>query len=141
MQFAGLSDPTRSPERQVVPVPPAEVNAALPAALSETILHLLEKEPDNRYQTAEGVAHDLERLRGGTYPVSGPVRVGERDFPLRLRPPSWVVGRAAEMAAVRGTFEDATAGPGRGAPVTGAPGVGKTVLVDELRPLVAGRDG
>ena len=26
-------------------------------------MHLLEKEPDNRYQTAEGVVYDLERLR------------------------------------------------------------------------------
>ena len=26
-------------------------------------MHLLEKEPDNRYQTADGVVYDLERLR------------------------------------------------------------------------------
>ena len=25
-------------------------------------MHLLEKEPDNRYQTAEGLVYDLERL-------------------------------------------------------------------------------
>jgi serine/threonine protein kinase len=36
------------------PVPPAQVNPAVPEPLSQIILHLLEKEPDNRYQTADG---------------------------------------------------------------------------------------
>ena len=139
----GSGDPLRLTHDHLarVPVPPAEVNPALPVFLSEIILHLLEKEPDNRYQTAEGLAHDLERSRDGTDRVSGPVRVGERDFPLRLLPPSRLVGRAAEMAALQAAFEDATAGPGRGVVVTGAPGMGKTALVNELRPVVAGRDG
>ena len=26
-------------------------------------MHLLEKEPDNRYQTADGLIYDLERLQ------------------------------------------------------------------------------
>ena len=62
-----------------VPVPPAEVNPAVPGPLSEIIMHLLEKEPDNRYQTAEGLVHDLERLRdGATRTRPGALRVGER---------------------------------------------------------------
>jgi serine/threonine protein kinase len=43
--------------------PPAGPCNNVPAPLSEIILHLLEKEPDNRYQTADGLVHDLERLR------------------------------------------------------------------------------
>src|SRR3569833_1811712 len=35
-----------------VPVPPVEVGRGVPVGLAEVILHLLEKEPDNRYQTA-----------------------------------------------------------------------------------------
>src|SRR5262249_52858900 len=46
-----------------VPVPPTTVNPAVPVPLSAIIMRLLEKEPDNRYQTAEGVVYDLERLR------------------------------------------------------------------------------
>ena len=66
-------------------------NPAMPALLSEIIMHLLEKEPDHRYQSAEAAIHDLERLRAPG--AAGGLRVGERDVPLRLRPPSRLVGR------------------------------------------------
>jgi serine/threonine protein kinase len=61
----GRGDPLRLTHDHLarVPVPPAEVNPVLPAPLSQIILHLLEKEPDRRYQTADGVVYDLERLR------------------------------------------------------------------------------
>ena len=68
-------------------------------------------------------------------------RVGEHDVPLRLLPPSRLVGRDAEVAALEAAFEDALAGRCRGVLVGGAPGVGKTALVDELRPVVTGADG
>ena len=45
------------------------------------------------------------------------------------------------MAALQAAFEEALAGRCRGVLVGGAPGVGKTALVDELRPVVTGRDG
>ena len=125
-----------------VPVPPAEVNPAVPGPLSQIILHLLEKEPDHRYQTAEGVLYDLERVRDvHAHPGEAAVRVGARDFPLRLLPPSRLVGRDGEVAALAAAFEEALAGRCRGVLVSGTPGVGKTALADELRPVVTGRDG
>ena len=51
------------------------------------------------------------------------------------------MGRDDEVAALEAAFEDALAGRCRGVLVGGAPGVGKTALVDELRPVVTGRDG
>jgi signal transduction histidine kinase len=125
-----------------VPVPPAEVNPAVPGLLSEIIMHLLEKEPDNRYQAAGGLSYDLELLRDAqARPAAVPVRIGEHDFPLRLLPPSRLVGRDDEVAALQAAFEDALVARCRGVVVGGAPGVGKTALVDELRPVVTGRDG
>jgi predicted ATPase/signal transduction histidine kinase len=125
-----------------VPVPPAEVNQALPAGLSEIIMHLLEKEPDNRYQTADGLIYDLERLRSAQANPAAPVfRVGEHDFPVRLLPPSRLIGRDDEVAELEGAFADALAGQCRGILVAGASGVGKTALIDQLRPVVTGDDG
>ena len=83
-----------------VPAQPADVNPAVPAPLSDIIMHLLEKEPDNRYQTADGVIYDLERVRDArTHQESPGLRVGEHDVPLRLLLPSRLVGRDDEQAA------------------------------------------
>ncbi len=140
----GSGDPLRLTHDHLarVPVPPAEVNPDLPGSLSKIIMHLLEKEPDNRYQTADGVIYDLERLRDAlAHRAAAPVRIGKHDFPLRLLPPSRLVGRDDEVAALQAAFEDALVGRCCGVLVSGAPGVGKTALVDELRPVVTGRDG
>ena len=125
-----------------VPVPPEEVRQSVPGSLSAIIMHLLEKEPDHRYQTAEGVLYDLQRLQDEEADRdAAPIRIGVRDFPLRLLPPSRLVGRDNEAAALASAFEDALAGRCRGVLVSGMPGVGKTALVNELRSVVTGSNG
>ena len=121
-----------------IPASPAQVNPALPAALSQIVMHLLEKEPDRRYQSADGVAHDLAQLAADP---GRTLRVGERDVPLRLLPPSRLVGRDAEAAVLAAAFTEALSGTCRGVLVAGATGVGKTALVDGLRPVVADAHG
>jgi AAA ATPase domain/Protein kinase domain len=140
----GTGDPLRLIHDHLarVPVPPARVNPAVPAPLSEVIMHLLEKEPDNRYQTADGLMYDLERLRRArARPAAAVFRIGEDDVPVRLVPPSRLAGRDEEVAALEAAFAGALAGRCRGVLVAGAPGVGKTALIDELRPVVTGGGG
>jgi serine/threonine protein kinase len=45
------------------PAPPAQVNPAVPEALSEIIVHLLEKEPDNRARLGTTPARPASGLR------------------------------------------------------------------------------
>src|SRR6185437_2169427 len=74
----GSGDPLRLVHAHLarVPEPPARLNPAVPVPLSAIILHLLEKEPDRRYQSAEGLVSDLERLRRAqTGPAAAAVRV------------------------------------------------------------------
>ena len=140
----GSGDPLRLVHDHLarVPVPPDQLNPAIPKPFSDIVMHLLEKEPDNRYQTADGVVFDLELLReGDARPGSGGLRVGEHDIPVRLSPPSRLVGRDSEIAALEEAFEDAVSGRCQGVLLSGAPGVGKTALADQLRPVVTGRDG
>ena len=140
----GAGDPLRLIHDHLarVPAPPAQANPAIPGPLSAIIMHLLEKEPDNRYQTADGLVYDLERLRHAqAHPAAAVFRVGEHDVPVRLLPPSRLAGRDDDVAALEAAFADALAGRCRGVLVAGAPGVGKTALADQLRPVVTGADG
>ena len=124
-----------------VPTPPCDVNPAVPEPLSAIIMHLLEKEPDDRYQSADGVSHDLTRLAENGASTRAAGRVGERDFPLHLLAPSRLIGRDDEVFALSAAFENALTGRCRGVLVGGAPGVGKTALVNQLRSVVTGNDG
>ncbi|MBL7498912.1 diguanylate cyclase [Frankia sp. CNm7] len=120
-----------------MPPPPAAVNPAVPAGLSRIIMHLLEKEPDGRYQSADGLVRDLSRLRReGTLACPG-----QQDFPDRPFTPSRLAGRDREIGELDEAFAEAMAGRCSGILLGGAPGVGKTALVGELRPIVARHDG
>jgi predicted ATPase/predicted Ser/Thr protein kinase len=125
-----------------VPEPPHELVAGISPQFSRIILRLLEKEPDQRYQSAAGLVHDLSRLEeaeqgGGSMEFV----LGACDFPPRLSPPSRLVGRGGEIATLNGTLEAACGERGFALLVSGEAGVGKTSLVNELRPMVTARGG
>ena len=125
-----------------LPTPPARLDPRLPEALSAIVLRLLEKEPDRRYQSADGLAHDLALLQAARSQGDGRSFVlGARDFPMRLAAPSRLVGRDSEIAALRAAFAATLVGPRRGLLIAGAPGVGKSALIDELRPMVTAQRG
>ena len=61
-----------------VPKPPNDINPAVGQGLSQIIMHLLEKEPDDRYQSAHGLIHDLVQLREIGFSTTPAPRVGAR---------------------------------------------------------------
>jgi diguanylate cyclase (GGDEF)-like protein len=125
-----------------LPLPPEQRRPGLPPALCGIILRLLEKSPDRRYQSADGLADDLERLQRAL--ASGGAAnfpLGATDFPLRLAAPSRLIGREAALCALDEAFADAVSGGCRLVMVGGARGTGKTALLDQLRPIAAAHDG
>jgi serine/threonine protein kinase len=60
----GFGNPLRLTDDHVtrMPTPPADASPGF-RQRSAIVMHLLEKEPDRRYQSAETLAGDLERLR------------------------------------------------------------------------------
>ncbi|HET6829277.1 MAG TPA: AAA family ATPase, partial [Ramlibacter sp.] len=125
-----------------MPVPPHELDPAVPRPLSGIVMRLLEKEPERRYQSAQGLRFDLARLRERlALGDASPFVLGEQDFGERLVPPEHPVGREAELAALHALLAQAARGSFASVLVTGAPGAGKSVLVNELRAAVAQRGG
>ena len=121
-----------------IPQPLSELDPAVPPAFSDIVARLLEKEPDQRYQSADGLARDLASV---CHEPTLRFPLGRWDFPLRLSAPSRLVGRETEITALRAAFDDAVGRTGRAVLVAGVPGVGKSALVNELRPMVATQGG
>jgi signal transduction histidine kinase len=116
------------------PASPSAIDASVPAMLSRIILRLLAKDPDARYQTAEGLMHDLRRARAAF--ASGghaPFELGEHDFPARFAAPAQLVGRDAEVHIIEDVLHSAASRARQELVIEGEAGVGKSALLREIR--------
>jgi PAS domain S-box-containing protein len=119
--------------------PPSLDEADVPGPLARVVERLLEKSPEDRYQTASGLARDLERCQRDWRDV-GRLRdfePGRLDSPDRIKRAGRVCGRGPEQALLAERLRELTRG-GRGIVlVSGESGVGKTFLVERLVALRA----
>jgi PAS domain S-box-containing protein len=122
------------------PLPPSARDPTVPPLLSDLVLKLLAKIPEERYQTARGVETDLRRClaawnargRLPDFPLA------EHDLPERLPAPGRLYGRSEELRHLLAAWERVAAGGGPElALVSGYPGVGKSSLVEELQQRLA----
>ena len=109
-----------------------ELGPVLPAILGR----LLAKDPDDRYQSAQGLSADLERIAELTPARPGdPIALGTHDARRAQGFEAQLVGREAEVRRLRQLWAAAAAGRGAIALVEGAPGSGKTRLCNEIARL------
>jgi predicted ATPase/signal transduction histidine kinase len=121
------------------PPDPCSLAPDLSRSLGDILLRLLSKRAEDRYQSATGVAHDLE-LAARHLKVGLTFELGRQDQPLRFIVPSALYGRDEHAAQLMGAFDRAREGEVMLTLVSGYSGVGKTSLVRELyRPLAATR--
>lgn len=113
----------------VKPTDPSQLNHAIRPAFAATILKLLARDPDDRYQSAKGFLSDLENLteieRAGA-----PFQLGKRDSGLRVLDFP-LVGRTVEMTAMTEIRNHFLRGQGSVLLVSGEGGSGKTRLLRE----------
>lgn len=109
------------------PEPPRRFDQHIPEPLQAIILKLLEKEPVNRYASANQVIHAINEISGLNFPVE--TKETKRCYIQSGR----LVGREAELAHLQGQLMRMILGQGQLVLITGAAGVGKTRLVRELR--------
>ncbi len=125
------------------PLSPQTIDPRIPPALSDIVLRLLSKSPEERYKGAVGLAHDLERCANAIDATGRAPRfsLGARDFSERLHVEPKLYGRERELAAMTRAFEGACEGRVVWILLAGEPGAGKSSLADELRGPVAAKRG
>jgi histidine kinase len=139
------SDPLEIVHSHIAKLPrdPSEVSPRVPEPASAIVMRLLAKTPEARYQSAFGVAADLDECRR-RLASSGrvePFPLGQSDLSDRFQLTQRLYGREIEVAALEAAFARVKAGgPAELLVVTGGSGVGKSSLIREMyRPLTATR--
>ena len=126
------------------PAPPHQLALDIPRIVSDLVLKLLAKVPEERYQSAAGLLTDLEHCLA-QWQASGeiaPFALGMRDVPDRFWIPHKLYGRERERAALQTVFETvATTGAPMLVTVAGYSGVGKSALVHALQQPITERCG
>ncbi|PTL78248.1 ATP-binding sensor histidine kinase [Vitiosangium sp. GDMCC 1.1324] len=118
------------------PLPPALSNPKVPALLSDLVLKLLSKMPEERYQSADSLLADLQEARRRMH-ATGTLEsfeLGKLDQARQLPISEHLYGREREQAQLEATLERVQAGPSETVVVTGTAGIGKSSLVQALRP-------
>ncbi|MCB0628336.1 MAG: AAA family ATPase, partial [Lewinella sp.] len=112
---------------RAVPLP-GYYNQTIPPMLQALILALLEKDPDQRYQSAEGLLKDIDHLLEDLA-VTDHFSLHTTYNPGRIRIRNRLYGRDAEITELNKALYEARQGAEQLVLVGGYSGVGKTALV------------
>ncbi|MBN2160112.1 MAG: protein kinase [Spirochaetes bacterium] len=115
-----------------LPEPPSLFNSEVPPILDQIVMKLLDKEPENRYQSARGLASDLERYLSG----QNEFILGLDDRFTKLSFRTRLIGRQEEMSRLGEIIGQLRNGIGGVYFISGEAGSGKTRLIEELKAAV-----
>ncbi len=112
----------------VNPAPPTEKDGTLPVAMDGILLRLLERDPDDRFQSPDEIVKAINQGLGYQFEIETDETA--RDYVRSGR----FVGRAAEQTQLKKALQRVLKGAGgRLILVGGESGVGKTRLLEELK--------
>jgi len=125
------------------PTSPGDVSPDIPDVISRIILNLLEKNAEDRYQSAAGVYSDLKKCLQHLAPDNSieDFPLGEADFSSRFIYPQKLYGRENELKLLKDAFESACSETSSMMFVSGFSGVGKTALVEEIQRPISEKQG
>ncbi len=131
--FAG-TDPVAiiSQHINTAPVAPSWHNAAVPKPLEVMILKLLEKRPEERPESAEAVAEQLDAFAANKDTATSNGADLADANPIDRIAGGVFVGREDETEELRSALASAISGEGKIVLLTGEPGIGKTRMAEEL---------
>jgi len=126
-----------------IPVAVNEVNPNVPVMVAAIVAKLMEKNAEDRYQSAIILKHDLE-LCLVQWQETGTVvefAIGQRDLSDRFLIPEKLYGREAEAHTLLAAFDRVSQGTSELMLVAGYSGVGKTAVVNEVHKPIARQRG
>ncbi|HEY9829482.1 MAG TPA: serine/threonine-protein kinase PknK, partial [Stenomitos sp.] len=113
-----------------------------PTPIIDIVLKLMAKNAEERYQSALGLKHDLERCQQ-ELEVTGkitPFELGERDICDRFLISEKLYGREAQVQTLLDAFERVSEGSSEIMLVAGFSGIGKTAVINEVyKPILKQR--
>jgi anti-anti-sigma factor len=123
--FTGSDQEIVEHHRSQAPLPLREINARISRPLEHLILKLLDKDPDKRSASARHVRLMLNSMTISVSRDRQPATFTPQRFPA-------MVGRASELDQLELLWEKSRDGEGQVVIISGASGVGKTRLVQEI---------
>jgi len=139
------SDPLEMLHCHLARKPPAphEIDPEIPREVSEVVLKLLSKDAEDRYQSAVGIAADLEECRDRLGESEWDERfvIASRDIPEKFCLPQRLYGRDREIKAIIQAYKRVCTGTNEIMLLTGRAGVGKTALANEISRSVPRHQG
>lgn len=120
------------------PTPPCEIDPSIPTAVSDIVLKLMAKSPEDRYQSAYGLKSDMENCLQ-QLSKTGAIQtfeLAQEDSSGIFRIPQKLYGREPELEILRKTLERVRNGAAEVLLVTGDAGIGKSALIGEFQRLV-----
>ncbi len=126
------------------PTPVCEVNPDIPKIVSDIVMKLMDKNAEERYQSAFGVKADLEKCLENIRCFENieclDFELAQNDFSGKLQIPQKLYGRENEVNTLLQAFERVSLGKVEMMLVAGYSGVGKTALVHEVhKPMTSKR--
>jgi len=127
----------------VVPPSVHSQDPSIPEAVSKIVEKLIEKNAENRYQSAIGICKDLDicinSLSSGE--AIADFVPGRYDVSDRFAIPAKLYGRENEVSTLMDAYERACEGTPGVMLVTGYSGIGKSTLINEIHKPIARRRG
>lgn len=122
---------------------PNELIASIPLTLSNIIIKLLAKNPEERYQSAWGIKADLETClqQLKTTGNIGHFSLGSQDISDKFHIPQKLYGREQQITQLLTTFERVSQGKAEIILVSGYSGIGKSALVNEIHKPITKQRG
>jgi predicted ATPase/class 3 adenylate cyclase len=127
----------------IQPKPVVEINLKCPEALSAITHKLIQKNADDRYQSASGLLVDLEICMTELlkHDEIKPFELAQVDFSQQFHLSQKLYGREKELQCINATFEKAILGQTQLVLVSGYSGTGKSALVSEIYKPITEKKG